>query len=72
MDSATIDAAAAATSIQALCDQAIKHEVSLEQLETRLILSAMTKADNNVARAARLLGMTRPQLAYKLKKHQTE
>jgi DNA-binding NtrC family response regulator len=72
MDSATIDAAAAATSIQALCDQAIKDEVSLEQVETRLSLSAMTKADNNVARAARLLGMTRPQLAYKLKKHQTE
>nr|WP_067291125.1 sigma-54-dependent Fis family transcriptional regulator [Marinobacterium profundum] len=69
MQSTTDAGAGVGAALQALCDQAIKDDVSLEQVETRMIQTAMAKTDNNVARAARLLGMTRPQLAYKLKKH---
>jgi len=51
-----------------ICDQLLNEEFSLEQMETQLINAAMERADGNVSRAARLLGMTRPQLAYRLKK----
>ncbi len=40
----------------------------LEALERNMIISAMERANGNVASAARLLGMSRPTLAYKLKK----
>jgi transcriptional regulator with PAS, ATPase and Fis domain len=40
----------------------------LESLEEKLITKAMKRASNNVASAARLLGISRPTLAYKLKK----
>jgi transcriptional regulator with PAS, ATPase and Fis domain len=40
----------------------------LESLEEKLITKAMERASNNVASAARLLGISRPTLAYKLKK----
>ncbi|GAA0691999.1 sigma-54-dependent Fis family transcriptional regulator [Marinobacterium maritimum] len=51
-----------------LCEQLLNDEFSLEQMEEQLIRSAMERADGNVSQAARLLGMTRPQLAYRLKK----
>jgi len=51
-----------------LCDQLLNETFSLEQMETQLIHTAMERAEGNVSRAARLLGMTRPQLAYRLKK----
>ncbi|MBA4501487.1 sigma-54-dependent Fis family transcriptional regulator [Marinobacterium marinum] len=51
-----------------LCDHLLKEEFSLEQLEEQLIRSAMERSAQNVSQAARLLGMTRPQLAYRLKK----
>jgi transcriptional regulator with GAF, ATPase, and Fis domain len=41
---------------------------SLEALEQQLIREAMDKSNGNISAAARLLGMTRPQLAYRLKK----
>lgn len=40
----------------------------LESLEEKLITNAMERSSNNVASAARLLGISRPTLAYKLKK----
>jgi len=51
-----------------LCDQLLNETFSLEQMETQLIHTAMERAEGNVSKAARLLGMTRPQLAYRLKK----
>jgi transcriptional regulator with GAF, ATPase, and Fis domain len=51
-----------------LCDQLLSEEFSLEEMEQQLIRTAMERAEGNVSRAARLLGMTRPQLAYRLKK----
>lgn len=54
--------------LRTLCDQALTHNMGLESLERQLMLGAMQRAGGNLARAARLLGITRPQLAYRLKK----
>ena len=51
-----------------LYEHLLDDEFSLEQMETQLIRTAMARADGNVSKAARMLGMTRPQLAYRLKK----
>ncbi|QSR36092.1 sigma-54-dependent Fis family transcriptional regulator [Marinobacterium iners] len=51
-----------------LCDQLLSEEFSLEAMEEQLIRTAMERVEGNVSKAARLLGMTRPQLAYRLKK----
>ena len=52
----------------ALCEQLLNEEFKLDQFEARLIHTAMAKAEGNVTQAARLLGITRPQLAYRLDK----
>jgi transcriptional regulator with PAS, ATPase and Fis domain len=52
----------------ALCEQLLNQEFKLDQFEARLIHTAMVKAEGNVTQAARLLGITRPQLAYRLDK----
>ena len=41
--------------------------VSLEEIETLLLKKAIERAHGNVAAAARLLGITRPQMVYRLK-----
>lgn len=41
--------------------------VSLDDIETLLLKQAVTRANGNVAAAARLLGITRPQMVYRLK-----
>ncbi|HEU0203718.1 MAG TPA: sigma 54-interacting transcriptional regulator [Burkholderiaceae bacterium] len=51
-----------------LCEQVLAHHVDLESLERRLMQLAMQRAEGNLSQAARLLGITRPQLAYRLKK----
>ncbi|MYM34446.1 AAA family ATPase [Duganella sp. FT94W] len=43
---------------------------SLDQLESTLILAAVQRADGNLSAAARMLGLTRPQLSYRMKKLQ--
>ncbi|WP_296058314.1 sigma-54-dependent Fis family transcriptional regulator [uncultured Amphritea sp.] len=48
--------------------QAIEQLGSMEKIEEALVRYAMSKAENNVAEAARLLDITRPTLAYRLKK----
>ncbi|WP_027855946.1 sigma-54-dependent Fis family transcriptional regulator [Marinobacterium jannaschii] len=53
---------------QNLCDQLIDEGLNMDELETELINAAMNRADGNVSKAARLLGLTRPALAYRLKK----
>lgn len=40
---------------------------SLDDIETALLKSAVQRAQGNLSAAARLLGITRPQLAYRLK-----
>jgi transcriptional regulator with GAF, ATPase, and Fis domain len=51
-----------------LCEQVLAHQVDLDSLERRLMQTAMHRAGGNLSQAARLLGITRPQLAYRLKK----
>jgi len=46
----------------------LQDEVSLDQVETLLMQKAMEQAGQNVSKAARILGLTRPALAYRLKK----
>lgn len=42
---------------------------NLDEFEQNLLQQAMQQTAGNVAQAARLLGLTRPQMAYRLKKH---
>ena len=42
--------------------------ISLEEVEETLMKLAMDQASQNVSKAARILGLTRPALAYRLKK----
>jgi len=46
--------------------------LDLDQLERGLILKALEKAAGNVSRAARLLGLTRRTLQYRMEKIQAE
>ena len=50
-------------------DDIFDREISLDNLEKILTERAMAKAKDNISGAARLLGVTRPALAYRLKKH---
>ncbi len=42
--------------------------LSLDALEDLLLKASVARAEGNLAGAARLLGITRPQLSYRLKK----
>jgi transcriptional regulator with GAF, ATPase, and Fis domain len=46
--------------------------LDLDELERTLIVKALEKAAGNVSRAARLLGLTRRTLQYRMEKIQTE
>ena len=50
-----------------LCDAVFNGVMTLAQVEALLIETAVDKARGNLSAASRLLGMTRPQLAYRLK-----
>jgi DNA-binding NtrC family response regulator len=54
--------------LDALCERILGEHVDLDGLERRLMQLAMQRAKGNLSQAARLLGITRPQLAYRLKK----
>ncbi len=55
--------------LEELCSMALDQtDFSLEQLEERLLKLAMERAGYNVSGAARLLGMTRATLRYRLEK----
>ncbi len=41
---------------------------TLEEVESELITKAVAQCDGNLAQAAKLLGLTRPQLAYRYRK----
>lgn len=51
-----------------LIETAIDDETPLEQIENLLIQRAVDRAGGNLSQAARILGMTRPQLAYRFNK----
>jgi DNA-binding NtrC family response regulator len=53
---------------ESLCETVLNGVMTLDQLEVMLIQSAVDKAHGNLSAAARLLGLTRPQLAYRLKR----
>ncbi|PKG98558.1 sigma-54-dependent Fis family transcriptional regulator [Paraglaciecola sp. MB-3u-78] len=50
-------------------DAIFENKISLDSIEKILTEKAMEKANENISGAARLLGVTRPALAYRLKKH---
>jgi transcriptional regulator with GAF, ATPase, and Fis domain len=66
IDSAADDAPPAA--LDDLIDALLDRRTGIEALEQALIHSAVTRAGGNLAAAARLLGLTRPQLAYRFRK----
>lgn len=49
-------------------DAVMDSEIPLEEIEHSVIKQAMLKADGNVSKAARTLGMTRAALAYRISK----
>ncbi len=61
-----------AGTIEDVVEQALETGASFEELETQLIEAAVAKADGNLSLAAKRLGLTRPQLAYRLKKARSE
>lgn len=52
----------------ALMDAILGSGISFENLEEQLLDEAVRRSEGNLAGAARLLGITRPQLQYRLKK----
>lgn len=55
--------------VDAFLDYVLKNRVSLDDVETVLLKAAVERTNGNYSSAARMLGMTRPQFAYRLKKH---
>jgi DNA-binding NtrC family response regulator len=53
--------------LASIYDQLLAQDCGLEQMEAYLIEEAVRRADGNLAAAARALGITRPQLSYRLK-----
>ena len=51
-----------------LINQLLKNDFDLSHFEQKIIERAMGKAEGNITQAARILGITRPQMAYRLKK----
>jgi DNA-binding NtrC family response regulator len=52
----------------ALCEAVLNGVMTLDQIEAMLLETAVDKARGNLSSAARLLGLSRPQLAYRLKR----
>ncbi len=55
-----------------LLAQVLENKISLQDVDDLLMQEAVNRAKGNLSLASRLLGMTRPQLAYRLKKGQPE
>ncbi|KAI5916101.1 sigma-54-dependent Fis family transcriptional regulator [Thauera sp. 2A1] len=62
-------AAAGAPADTDLPDAVLDSGMSLDSLENELLQRAVQRANGNLSAAARLLGLTRPQLNYRLKKN---
>lgn len=58
---------------QDLCEAVFNGVMTLDQVEAMLVETAVDKACGNLSSAARMLGLTRPQLAYRLRRlHESE
>jgi len=57
---------------RSLCEAVINGVMTLDQVEAMLLETAVDKARGNLSSAARMLGLTRPQLAYRLKRLQDD
>jgi DNA-binding NtrC family response regulator len=55
-----------------LCERIVGSGLPLEDLEARVLALAVERSGGNLSGAARLLGITRPQLAYRLKRQQAQ
>ncbi|WP_292937904.1 sigma-54-dependent Fis family transcriptional regulator [Noviherbaspirillum sp.] len=53
-----------------LCEAFITSGMSLDEIESMLLREAVDRSSGNLAGAARMLGLTRPQLTYRLKRNQ--
>ena len=53
---------------KALCELVLSGVMTLDQVEAMLLETAVDKAQGNLSSAARMLGLTRPQLAYRLRR----
>ena len=51
-----------------LCEAVFNGAMTLDQVEAMLVENAVDKARGNLSSAARMLGLTRPQLAYRLRR----
>ena len=51
-----------------MINQLLDNNFDLSHFEEQILERAMEKSEGNVTQAARLLGITRPQMAYRLKK----
>ncbi|MCX7161700.1 MAG: sigma 54-interacting transcriptional regulator [Betaproteobacteria bacterium] len=58
--------------VGAFLDYVLKNRVSLDDIESVLLNAAVARSKGNYSSAARMLGITRPQFAYRLKKHQLD
>jgi transcriptional regulator with PAS, ATPase and Fis domain len=58
-----------ASTVGDFLDYVLKNQVSLENVESVLLKAAVERSKGNYSSAARMLGMTRPQIAYRMKKH---
>ncbi|MES9853876.1 MAG: sigma 54-interacting transcriptional regulator [Candidatus Thiodiazotropha sp. L084R] len=59
----------AGMSLERMLDQLLDQNIPLAQLENSLLDRAVDRARGNLASAGRMLGLTRPQMAYRLKKY---
>lgn len=57
---------------KALCEAVLSGSMKFDELEDLLFDTAVGRANGNLSLAARLLGLTRPQLAYRLKCRKAE
>ncbi len=56
-------------SVSDLVGALLEEQLPFEELERRLLEAAVERADGNLSEAARVLGLSRPQVAYRLRKH---
>jgi len=57
---------------KALCEAVLGGSMKFDQVEDLLLDAAVSRAHGNLSLAARLLGLTRPQLAYRLRGRKAE
>ncbi|MDN0083170.1 helix-turn-helix domain-containing protein [Crenobacter sp. SG2305] len=59
---------ASSDDVDSLIEKLLTQQIPLPQIEAKLMQRAIDSTRGNLSSAARLLGITRPQLAYRLKK----